>query len=52
MEEEGRKYSILSGICRGRGEEVLDTLRDMDSRRGESIRIWILIGICRGKIGY
>ena len=24
-EEKERKYLILSGICRGRGEEVLDT---------------------------
>ena len=36
-EEEGRKYCILSGIWIGRGEEVLYTYWDMETKRGGSI---------------
>ena len=35
-EEKGRKYWILNGIFRGRGEKILNTWWDMERKRGGS----------------
>ena len=59
--EEGRKYWILNGICRGGGKEVLNTKWDMERKKGgstgylmgyveeEGRKYLILSGIWRGR---